>query len=234
MINAFFTNFGVSLKYLFLAIFKPVSTFNKLAVDDRNVIYAWYIYFFSAFLFGLILVPAALFLRPTGWVPLFFKGIPEDMIYVYFLMTAPIAPFVLNLIVFAVVEITGMIVPNKKQLDFNATFAVMMYALTIVVLLDFITEAVPIIYFFVTGAEETPALFVNVLHNMIFNERYSGAFTKPLLLFMFGMYAVMFIWMIILFINGITAVKKTGRIPSIISGIVATLLYWVVMTIWIF
>jgi hypothetical protein len=231
-LKKFLENLGQSLKYIGWVIIRPGKAFKSLVNEPKQVTYAIYVYFITSILFAIILIPAAICLRPTGWLPLFFKGIPQNMIYVYFLFTAPLS-FILNMLVFSVIEITGLIAPRKDAHAFKSTFSTSMMGLSAVVLLDFITESIPIIYFFITKDKNLLSI-IDFLKLYINNPHGSQHFNVYLLFVMFSLYIVMFIWMIILLTKSVYVVKKIKYHQAIASGIVATLFYWLVMTIWIF
>jgi len=234
IISTFFKNLLEALKYLGWMTINPAKAMKNLVNEKKQVTYAWYAYGLSAFLFALILIPAALFLRPTGWLPLFIKGIPSEMIYVYFLFTAPIS-FILNLLVFAAIEMTGLFVKKSEVYPFDSTFSTSMMAITLVVLLDFITEAVPIIYFFITNDSTSLFSISDFIKSAITTQKTTAPhFNTFLLMFMFFMYGIMFCWMIGLLSTAVSVVKKVKVWQAVITGIVSTLLYWLVMTIWIF
>ncbi len=210
--NNIFNLIKGGFKFIGLTIIDPRRSLSQLADDENQVFYGWFTFLLSLVIFAPILILAAIYLRPTGWLPLFIKGIPEDMIYVYFCATSPVL-VILDLVVLASMEMIKIFCPSKDSLPFKSTFSTTMISISMIIYLDIITESIAIVYFFVTGASFFPEILKIV---------------------MFFLCGIMFAWMIALFSISISVTKKISWGKSVTFGVIVTLIYWILLTFWIF
>jgi len=213
----FFNNIAKMFKYMGLSIIDPVRAFNELINERYQVFIGIMTFAFSGILFGPVLWIAAKEIRPTGWLPIIVKEIPEEMLYVYFRTTAMFIPILLLLAAIPIVEIAGMFIRSKSTTyGFKETFSTGMLALNMVVLFDFFTEAFAIAYFLICKAMGLPQVF-----------------PQWLLLTMFFTYGMMLLWTIMLVSIQTQILKNASKLNGFITGVVTTLVYWFYMGIWI-
>lgn len=193
-------------------IISPKKGLTEAVDNPKGYWYSFILLIISGLVFMPPLILAAIFLRPEGWLPLWIRFVPEDMLYVYFAATAPFS-FILIIIAIGCFVFSSVL-RNKYTANPKDIFTTLIFSLIIVTIFDIFIELIAIIYF-----------FVNFNHQV---------FPTWLLVTMFFGYGMLFIWdYILLRYSYMISCKETNPVLNIIIPMLTNIIYWACMGIWI-